>query len=958
MTKIADLKARLTLISDPETLMLHRHRNSFFEDQDGHITGLNLCESELTDDFLPVLNELPHLRALNLSGNNFTSVTLPLTLTALRWVDFSDCPELKSLQLPPQATDLTRLDTSDSKLETLLLPEALPQLEYLDVSRNQLTQLDLPVNCPQLSYLDAANNNIEQFAITGDYSALVHLYLPGNGMKELHISTTLPHLKTLNLSHNQLRLLPQDIILSPNLETLYAGNNRPKNIPDLFLGTDSAYNCLHDARIWFEEIRDFETEENRQVKLMITGNGDTGKSSLLCALKNGKCACPKGHDSTHGIQIDHLKIGDIQFNVWDFGGQEIYLGTHRLFMESPAIQLLVFDPKTEEQARAGERKKDRISDEMVLDHQIEYWYDTAKALSPHSPFIVVQNKSDSLTEEDDDIRKYAKSKGAKFLHLSARTGDEIKMLGLLLQQNAIDLPEYNMVMPASWLAVRKFFSDNLDAKEKSKKTIPKRDFDDLCAKHRVNERTKDLLRRYLHHGGFLYQHDNLGDTIIINQQWALTAIYKLLDRDAAHYKRMNAQKRGEISAYEMFDIFGSAYNDDEKKLFLQFMETCGICFKINTRESDRAFSLIDSYLFPAFLPDVLPEALERDWNSRTTAVQKLRYKLPYPNHPRLLSFITALGRKTEIKNIWRNGIQMQTPDGWFRIEMQYKNPPAFLLSIEQKAMHSWLKSVLEALNRWGNTEQGWEKWDDKKQYWEIFDAEKWMLKGTVEGAELQEKTAPAASITNMDDVPQKSIIQRVLVLSANPVSTARLSSAQEFSYLHERSDQLESDKCKLELHSLSEVTRPKMIDRIKTLKPHFIHFIGHGVEGKADNNYAEGLVFHSDGNVRETEILDSEQLKATFQDIKDRYKDIPLHTVYLNACLSSTQAVAISSAGLEVIGANDKIGSASARQIAGGFYKSYSESLTVTDALDKALEYAPECRDKFEVFCNGNRIPL
>ena len=129
MTNIEALKARLTLVSDPETLMLHRHRQSRTEDSEGNITGLNLCESDLTNAFLPILDQLPHLRALNLSGNPLlTKVALHPTLTALQWVDFSDCLKLKYLQLPAAADRLERLDTSDAAIEEIVLPEDLGRL--------------------------------------------------------------------------------------------------------------------------------------------------------------------------------------------------------------------------------------------------------------------------------------------------------------------------------------------------------------------------------------------------------------------------------------------------------------------------------------------------------------------------------------------------------------------------------------------------------------------------------------------------------------------------------------------------------------------------------------------------------------------------------------------------------------------------------------------------------------
>ncbi|MBK7476679.1 MAG: hypothetical protein IPI11_11945 [Haliscomenobacter sp.] len=143
------------------------------------------------------------------------------------------------------------------------------------------------------------------------------------------------------------------------------------------------------------------------------------KKHLACALENGRC--DHDHTTTHGIQIKTLGGTDIRFNVWDFGGQEVYHGTHRLFMEAEALQVILFDPKTEASARNNVQVEDRSTKEPVFNHPIEYWYETASELSPNSQFFLVQNKKDEAGQEDKDIRDYADGK-AKFLHLSAKTG--------------------------------------------------------------------------------------------------------------------------------------------------------------------------------------------------------------------------------------------------------------------------------------------------------------------------------------------------------------------------------------------------------------------------------------------------------------------------------------------------------------------------------------------------------
>ncbi|MBK9017845.1 MAG: hypothetical protein IPM82_29505 [Saprospiraceae bacterium] len=113
------------------------------------------------------------------------------------------------------------------------------------------------------------------------------------------------------------------------------------------------YNCIEHLKAWWAETEDTaQTQPNLTIKMMLTGNGNAGKSTLFYALKDGKCEMEL--DSTHGVLLETWACAGapiVEFVIWDFGGQEIYHGSHRLFMASDAIQLALFDPVTEKRPR-------------------------------------------------------------------------------------------------------------------------------------------------------------------------------------------------------------------------------------------------------------------------------------------------------------------------------------------------------------------------------------------------------------------------------------------------------------------------------------------------------------------------------------------------------------------------------------------------------------------------------
>jgi GTPase SAR1 family protein len=919
----------------------------------GEITGLQLVKGYENSYALRDGKVI----ALSLTDENLTTLILDEAASALEYLSLSGCVSLKKITFEGVFNTLTHLYLDNCDLESLVIPDGCDSLLQVYVQNNKLTSLDFQGNCPVLQLLDACNNKLKMFELPIGFERLAFLYLNDNTQLTTLKINVLPSLNTLSIKNTRLIELPSQLILSKSLETLYASGNSPKNIPSVFLSDDESYasqNCIEAARIWFTELRDFDSEKNKIVKLMLTGNGNAGKSSLLCALQQGKCV--HDHRSTHAIQIDVVEKDGIQYNVWDFGGQEVYHGTHRLFMESEALQVIVFDPETEALAKAGTLSKDRISDENVLNHPREYWYETVKELSPNSSFIMVQNKKDILTDEDETIRKYAKSNHAKYVHLSARTGVDVDDLEYSLKKEAKELPDFDMSMPISWLKVRDFFIENLKKGGDSQKIITEAEFDALCVSCVVNENTVELLIKYLHNHGYLYRHKNLGDKIIADQRWALEAIYKPLDRKAAHYKEFKEDWKGKIRVARLFEIFGQNYTIDEKWLFLDFMKSCGLCFQLNNKENQHEKHESDVYIFPEFLETEKPQKIINYWE-RATNMQTLRYKMPWLNYGTIQAFITALGRKTETENVWRNGIHVLTEEGCFNVELDYVQK-AIVLNIETAAMEQWLQPIISELKVKHEASQ-WEISIDKGKTYQLFDAENWKQQRNIK-PDMSESSGEKGEKSAFDTLDEKLMVldrQVILFLAANP-SGAKLSLGNEHTHICAKL-QMPNCKGKFELIPQFGTTWDNMIDAIGNNRPSIIHFVGHGKENNPDITNSGGLVFHQ-SDYQGEKLLDPETLNKAFKRIKGNQPQLKI--VLLNACYSQPQAVAISNNGIYAIGSSDQISSPAARMFATGFYSQLATENDILKAVDSGFQYAlsenSEIEDLISLHFNGNEISI
>jgi len=202
---------------------------------------------------LPPLCRMGALEYLKLTDNALTDLPGISCLTSLIYLDVG---ENQIMTLPKPPTQLANLRCDGNGLSTLPSLKSLPNLWYLDISRNQLHQLpELPVpsslftfvcsqnalaSLPDLS--DQAALNFVAFdrncLISATFSGLPdlqYIHLSSNELSVPPVLTNLPTLNFVDLSHNALMALPQNMSNLPNLVTVFAVDNRLVQIPDLTL---------------------------------------------------------------------------------------------------------------------------------------------------------------------------------------------------------------------------------------------------------------------------------------------------------------------------------------------------------------------------------------------------------------------------------------------------------------------------------------------------------------------------------------------------------------------------------------------------------------------------------------------------------------------------------------------------------------------------------------------------
>lgn len=547
---------------------------------------------------LEPISGLTALQYLNVSWcEKITSLDPIAGLTALQSLDVEWCEKITSIGPIAGLTALQSLNTSGCRRITSLNPIAgLAALKSLKVSGcNQITSLNPIIGltglqlldisfCGQIASLDPIAGITALQSLNVSYCGQVTSLDPIAGLKSLNL------LNLYEVRISQALSIQALLHQWPLISKLVI--NRLQAVTPEILSSAGDDNCLPRLRSWWNDLQQGEADTH-ELKLFILGNGRVGKSELFRRLR--------GDDfhgdlpSTHGIQLDRFELcrhhdeRPIFLNAWDFGGQDIYLGTHALFLKSRAIFVLAWHPEMEHESPYIEEKSG-----LEMRHRpLQYWLDYIHSLAgDDARVIVVQTQCARESDEAmPPLQNTARVAWYRQTISCASQKDGVDSLRDLLKRVArhrLESPAPPRI-PASWLAVR----DRLVALRETQKTVGRAHFDAICAENHQRASSHALLH-YLHQSGDVFHQPGMfGDAIVLDQQWALDGIYTLFDRS-----RVLPLLRGHngLFAPELLDALAwqGHYSAAEQQLLLSMMASCDLIFPVHQWSETHYYAMIDA----------------------------------------------------------------------------------------------------------------------------------------------------------------------------------------------------------------------------------------------------------------------------------------------------------------------------------------------------------------------------
>ena len=629
------------------------------------------------------LGELRCLRVLNVDGNQLSS--LPESLRQLSQLEMLNVGAIRTNQLrelPEWLGEFQQLRTLEAAGNHLTsLPESLnqlSQLQELNVRGNEFSTVpDVIGKLQELETLWICENEFVSLSDSiGCLSRLKKLYLGycrGCGCTLPELPKWLRKLKLLKLLAIQgcgVERLPTWLGELTDLQVLCAECNHINDVPTslgflenlriLGLGSNPLSPELaaaHEQGI--DAVKEYlraKAEDQivlNEAKLILIGEGEVGKTSLLGALRGDKWE--ENRPTTHGVEVKIRSLvldvpedftlpqggsrgtsgeGDvasgncedaepspglkarpsrgegeakrITFNGWDFGGQNIYRHTHQLFFTAPAVYLAVWNPRRgPEQCCVDEWIKmvrQRAYDESRPDDR------------PHILVVATHGGPNERSAHIDEqlLRDEFGDLIAGFHHVDSKTGYGLDELKQAIAREAAAIPSVGRSVPKSW----KNLLDALQKRSRKNPYITYKQFLGVCGRQKIKADLAGTYAAILNELGYLicYQNDEvLQDTVILKPEYISKAISYVLEDQVA--KDQNGLVRHDRLS-EIWDDLArderDRYPAELHRIFLRLMDRFDLSYQVvMPNENDPATSLVSQ-----LVPGGRPKDWEQSWPSK------------------------------------------------------------------------------------------------------------------------------------------------------------------------------------------------------------------------------------------------------------------------------------------------------------------------------------------------------
>jgi internalin A len=560
------------------------------------LTDLRMLRASSTEvvDLAPLL-ELTKLQSLDFRDSQVADLTAVASLNGLEVLRLSSTP---TADLTPLAAllNLRLLDVWHTRVTDLTPLRALTKLESLDVSSDSIRDLTPLALLTNLQSLHISANGVVDLTPLAGLTKLQALIVRSSQIVNLDPLVSLNELEVLDVSDTAVKDLTPVAKLA-NLKKLDVSRTQVADLSPLREKIARGHKVKWSSQLWrepgiyvedcplrnpppevvnqgneailnyFAERESSGVDHLYEAKLLLLGEGRSGKTSLLRRLYQPEMPLPSESETTKGIDIHHhefaLKNGRrFRLNVWDFGGQEIYHATHQFFLTRRSLYVLLDD--------TGKNQR------VASDDGFKYWLDLIEVFAGRSPTLIFQNEKGGRSKAIDLAGIKGQYENVKDCHAgNLEQPHSADKLRTAIEFYAGALDHVGDELPVHWIRVR----SDIEARAREVPYIDLAEYFTIYQRHMKFDRTRaQLLSRYLHDlGVFLHFQDDilLRRTIFLQNHWATEAVYRMLDDEAVK------ASSGRFNTADCERVWSESSYSDRHPELLALMQNFELCYALD-----------------------------------------------------------------------------------------------------------------------------------------------------------------------------------------------------------------------------------------------------------------------------------------------------------------------------------------------------------------------------------------
>ncbi len=623
-----------------------------------YLKSLNLGNNQIRDGRF--LKKLTNLTSLNLSNNQISDWSFLKKLTKLTSLNLSN-NQISDWEFLEKLTNLTSLKLAGNQIHDGHFLEKLTKLTYLDLSFNKINDGRFLEKLTKLTSLNLSNNQIKDGVFLEKLTNLTFIGLLGNQISDLSFFEKLGKLNRIVIKGNRIANFTPLLffIKEKKLKLVWEeytddtryGEINVKDNPFTTPPTEVVIQGNAAILAWYDSFKKEKGHPKhylREIKVLLLGEGTTGKTSLLKQLKG--LPFNARESQTHGVNVEMLELGkfdrfkghgdmaEAKARVWDFGGQEIMHASHQFFLSHRSIYVLLLDSRN--------------------DAKKAYWLRHIAKFGGGSPCIVAINKIDENPNYDLARDKLNNAFGfieQRFCRISCKTGEGMDGFAATLARLIPETELYKTPISEDWLNVK----NQLEAATAERNYIDRQRFLDICEKNDVTDPVaQQTLLKYLDNLGVVLHFPNLRlqAFFVLDPHWVTIGVYKIINspsivdgiltEDKLDYI-LNVEEQ-KTEEYDPNKDKKLRYSPDEQLYLVSIMEE---------------FELLYDYAKGKWLvPDLLPKELKNkpEWNESEAVVFIMDYDFLPPNV--MSRFIIRM--KSDVRDlakVWRTGVVLENP---------------------------------------------------------------------------------------------------------------------------------------------------------------------------------------------------------------------------------------------------------------------------------------------------------